>query len=326
MRKKYLLIAVLMLACFVFTGIAAAGTVYMKTSDIPMARDFSVEVAYDAQGYPKIITDYPYEETGARELNLVFNKGDFYEAATVRYSFLTGETRITGYNSYIYKDGDFDGVIAADIRSGALTMDDKVFINTNRNSAETDWVLGYSVSRKEYISYEEKTYSQAFNAMDAGGYATFLDYEDGELSAVAMQKRIDRADLFLNFSRQTGELMSASVYTYDGDYYKYDRSTGLFDGKTLTELGFEESDINLTPFTQTGVQTLVTSTEVAIPAVTVRGNPAATIVGGLLSGILIGLTLFRMFRRRKEEPKPFPAEEAPGTDETFEAPARHLGD
>ena len=336
MKKVSVTVSVLALVCALLMGTALADYGYTETSQIPMAVDFNVSVVFDAQGRPQIITDYPFEETGARELNLVYNKGDVYEAITLQYEYPSGKTSVRGWNGDLYSYADIEKKAVEDIRNGEVTLDDAVFVNTARFSAEADWVLQYSLSQHRYLSYEEKTHAQAFNAMGSGGISRSLYYRAGELTSTRVQIRTEDADLLIDRNR-TGEIEYASVHQYRPTlaYYDYDASTGLFGGRTLSSLGFADSDLELDPLAMIGDRTGQVSTSVVVadnvPAPGSRGHTTTTIVGGLLAGILIGLTLFRMFRRRKAEPaKPVPAvetpvpEEAPAPEETFETPARHM--
>ena len=216
---------------------------YTDTSLIPMAVDFSFSIEFDAQGNPQIVTDYPFEKTGARQLNVVYNKGDIEEAVTLVYEYPSGKTRINGWNGDLYRDGaSFERTIYGEIRSGVLTPADSIYLNTVRNSAETDWVLEYSVSQQRYLSYEEKTHSQGFNAMAAGGISKSLYYWADELDSSRVMIRTDNADLLIDRNR-TGDITYASVYQYAPtfEFFDYDPSTGLFGGRSLSDLGFNES-------------------------------------------------------------------------------------
>ena len=313
------------LLALVFTllgGTASADYGYTDTSLIPMAVDFNFSLEFDARGNPQIITDYPFEETGARQLNLIYNKGDIYEAVTLVYEYPSGVTRINSWNGDLYRDDDdVEQKAYEDIRSGVLTMDDSIFLNTAKNSAETDWVLEYSVSQHQYLSYEEKSHSQGFNAMGAGGISKSLYYRANELDSTQVMIRTDISDLLIDRSR-TGDITYASVYKYSPTFecYDYDPSTGLFSGHRLSDLGFNDSDIELEPLAMISDTTghVTTSVSVAddLPATIVKGPSTAAIVGGLLAGLLIGLTLFNMFRRNKDRPaKPVPAAETNTKDE-----------
>ena len=107
MRKVFLPALLLMLICAACFVPAFADYGYTETSQIPMAREFTVEVVFDAQGNPRVLTDYPYHETRAQEMNLVYNLKGQREAVSLNYRFATGETLISGYSipgGYDYSD------------------------------------------------------------------------------------------------------------------------------------------------------------------------------------------------------------------------------
>ena len=331
-----IILSVLLTLTFVaFISAASADYGYTETSQIPMAVDFNISVAFDAQGNPQIVTDYPFEETGARVINLVYNKEDISEAISLQYEYPSGSTSLSSWDSNLYNNENIQKKGYEDIRSGKVVLDDSVYISTNSYSAETDWVLVYSLSQHCYLSYEEKTHAQAFNAMGSGGILKALYYQDGMLSSSRVMKRTENADLIIDRSG-AGDIEYASVYQYQPVrlYYDYDASTGFFGGRRLSSLGFEDSDIEIEPLAMTGSRTGRVTTSVTvkdnIPAVT-KGHTAFTIAGGLLAGLLIGLTLFRMFRRKKNNrPESVLTGEtavqngAPVQEEAFEPQTRYM--
>ena len=244
--KKLLVIAIALLMSIAIMGSALAEYGYTNVSQLPMAVDFTFDVTYDDAGLPHIVTDYPFESTGATEMNLTYNKDDIREAAVLTYFAETGETAITGYNGKVYP---YDVHTAAyeDIRNGVLTLDDAVCINTTNNSlSKTDWVLTYSISAKAFIEYEEKTNSQGHNAMGAGGERKLVSFRDGTLHDSYYQKRTEDGDLCICYDSE-GQITYAYVYLYRGEnegYYTCDIISGLFDGKKLSELGYNDDDIN----------------------------------------------------------------------------------
>ena len=128
-----------------------------------------------------------------------------------------------------------------------MELEDKIYICTSHNNAKVDWVLYYSISKKAYVQYDEKTFSQGYNAMGAGGVHKRISYTNGKMSSVDAYARIDEGDLHLLYDNN-GNIESAYVSLHKGankGSYDYDKSTGLFGGKTLTELGFSENDINI---------------------------------------------------------------------------------
>ena len=85
--KKLLTFALAMLMCVVIVGTSLAEYGYTKLSQIPAAVDFTFDVTFDEEGLPHIVTDYPYKETGAEELNLTYNKDDIREAAVLNTEY-----------------------------------------------------------------------------------------------------------------------------------------------------------------------------------------------------------------------------------------------
>ena len=75
MLKRILSVIALVLVFAVLSGTALADYGYTSVDSIPMARPFTVKVAFDENGLPQVITDYPFEETGADEMNLVYSDG-----------------------------------------------------------------------------------------------------------------------------------------------------------------------------------------------------------------------------------------------------------
>ena len=306
-HRHYICVLIMALMFILLIGAASADYGYTNVSQIPMAVDFSVRVDFDDAGMPHIVTDYPFEETGATQMNLVYNKGDIQEAVTLQYQYPSGVTSIGGYDSRLYDYAHLEDAYQA-IRNGELVRDDLVYVNTSGFSAETDWILVYSASAKHYVEYTEKTQAQAFNAMGSGGVAKSVYYIANEIDYTRVLVRIDDADLIMERNR-TGDLTFAYVSQYRPDNvgYDYNPSTGLFGGHSLTELGFNESDLEISALAargdRTGTENTYTSVSVVKdPTVEVAPRSTVTIVGGLLSGIMIGITLYYLFRRRKSKP------------------------
>ncbi len=221
---------------------------YISVSQIPMAVDFTVSVEFDDAGNPRVVTDYPFETTGATEMNLTYDKDDIRDAITVNYRADTGKTRIIGFNRKVFPDFDTSG--AGDmIRNGVLTLHDSVYVGTKNENDQTDWYLAYSISEKTYVFYEEKTHSQGYKSMGVGGTAKTINYTNGIISESAIIKRMKNADMILNFD-QFGNISKCSVAQYrpESKTYECDPATGLFDGKKISELelGFEEADLQAT--------------------------------------------------------------------------------
>ena len=305
--KKVPVTLMLLLICLVFIGTASADRGYTTTDRIPMAVDFTVTVELDSNGMPHVVTDYPFAETGATQMNLVYSKNGRYEAAVLNYNPATDATTIAGFDSSIYPNGNYYGDILRDIRDGVLTLTHRVFINTSHFGAGTDWVLTYSTLLKEYVEYTEKTYAQSFNAMAAGGTARTIYYENGTLASSRTDKRNETADLLIEYDR-AGNLVHAWVQNYGivTSTNNYDPSTGLFGKYTLSELGFDDGDLSIPALAAIGDtdeaesdtdETEEEPSEISVPAT--GRSPAVTLAGGLIAGILIGVTLYYLNRRRK---------------------------
>ena len=124
MKKMYLPVSVLILICIVLPGLASADYGYTSVSDIPGASHFSFRVDFDDNGLPHVVTDYPFRETGASELNIPYNRGSEYEVLTLNYRPSTGVTRITSFNGDIFKSNPAAEGAYEMIRNGELTPDD----------------------------------------------------------------------------------------------------------------------------------------------------------------------------------------------------------
>ena len=315
MKKSYL--TAIILACVLSAGPALADYGYTSVSQIPMAVDFSVRVDFDEAGRPHVVTDYPFEETGATEMNLVYNKGEEQEVFTLNYRYPSGETRVGTRNGEMFRDDNLEEGYRM-IQNGELDLDDQVYVNTSHFSAETDWILTYSTRAKDYTRYEEVTHAQSFDGMGTGGTERSVFYRAGEIESTRMVKRNANEDLLVEYDPY-GEITLAYIVRYGEKYsttYSYDLSTGLFGGHPVTELGFAEEDLKAEPLASLGSRT---GTEVKVPAAPMpSGRIYGRVLGGLLAGILIGITLYYMFRRRKQDRKEKPSaetESAPGQAE-----------
>lgn len=286
----------LLLMCLVFAGTALADRGYTTTDIIPAAVNFTIAVNFDNDGLPHVVTDYPFDKTGATEMDLVYNKGSEYEAAVLKYTPATGATVIEGFNSSIYPDGS-SVAIRRDIQNGELTLDDKVYISAMNRSTGTSWSLAYSTSQKNYVEYTEKTCAQAFNAMGPGGTAKSVYYQSSTIVSSRILKRLENADLLMEYD-PNGNLEYASVQTWGilTASYDYNPSTGLFGKYTLSELGFDDEDLSIPAPAAVGEEEEVPA-ETILPAS--GKSPAVTLAGGLVAGILIGVILYYMNRRKK---------------------------
>lgn len=304
MRRKALPVFILLLLCAALAGTAQAeGYGYTDASQIPMAYDFTVNVLFDDAGMPTILTNYPFEAAGADEMNLVYNTDSIDEAIVLNYSYSTGETRIASWSGNLSDDNPIDGFYRL-VQSGEVTLDDHVYVNTSHFSRETDWILEYSLKNKRYTRYTERTYAQAFDAMGSGGVDNTAIYSPGRLDSVRVMKRSDDADLIMEYDSH-GNLTDASIVQYSPEFanYDYDPSTGLFGGYQITDLGFEEADMEILPLAslEARKETTTTATAVSVPPAETRSP--AVFAGSLLTGVLIGLALVTRLRRRMKERK-----------------------
>ena len=312
MRNTGFILAVLVLACVFAIPAACADYGYTTVDSIPMAVDFTVRVDLDENGLPRIVTDYPFEETNAAEMNLVCNK-DGKEAFSLKYSHAAKSTSVSGYAPDVLGSGSADAPYRA-LRNGEVSLGDEVCIGTSRFSRETDWFLYYSLSGRCYTRYAERTFAQAYNAMAPGGVENSVSYANGQIVSSRVIKRLENADLDLWYSR-AGDIESGDIVVYSPEsaWYSLDTSTGLFGGHTVTELGFEEADLEIPAPAAVGerVSTLAGVPE-DIPAPAAESSSFA-LTGGLLSGIVIGLVLYILLHRKKETPSE-PAKAEKGGD------------
>ena len=325
MRRGFLLIMTTILACFVFMGAAFADYGYTNVSDIPMAEEFNIRVDTHVDGrYYKIETDYPFESTGASEINLRYQTPDGEEVFTMKYEYPSRTTEIGGYYPKYLRNGTMEEAFQL-VESGKAVWDGEVHIGTNHFSTATDWFLVYSTNEEggnQYTSYEERTHAQAYDGMGPGGSAKSVQYKNGQIVSSRLLKRIDSADLYVEYN-QYGEITFSyiSQYTPEDQVYSYSPYTGLFDGHKITELGFEEADLQngalaaigertavLTDTTDasdtivvttmndviTEMDTTETTTTIAeepvVPAVQ-ADNSNFKFASSLIGGLLIGLTL-----------------------------------
>ena len=321
MKKNGIILAALMLICCFMIPAACADYGYTTVDSIPMAVDFTVEVEFDDAGHPHVVTDYPFEETGATEMNLVFFKGES-EAFTLTYKHGTKSTRMTGYYPDVLGSDSADAAYRM-IRSGEVSMGDEVCIGTSHFGHTTDWFLRYSRSSGSYTSYSETYLAQSYNGMAPGGTDRTIYYAGGNITASRILTRTENADMEIEYT-SNGQIENGYIVVYNPNYsmYYYDASTGLFDGHSATELGFEEADLQADPLAAVDEEVY---TVVGVPEdipeelrQTAADRSTFAMTGGLLSGILIGLVLYVLLRRRKKAPAEQagkPAEEPAKADE-----------
>ncbi len=323
MMKRILSVIALLLAFAVLAGTALADYGYTSVDRIPMAKPFSVRVAFDENGLPQVITDYPFEETGADEMNLVYKKGED-EVFTLNYRRSTGKTRIGTWDSSVFAREPGEEAYRM-IRNGEVTLDDEITINTAGFGHGTDWFLVYSSGQGNYVQYSEASNAQTFNAMGEGGVRKTLLFFDGELDGSWVQKRGRDADLVIEYDTY-GELEYASIQQYgNGDFawYDYDPSTGLFGGHPITELGFEESDLAIEALAARGTRTETLIRDYETQIVTDAKDMAKSTIrvsGGLVTGIIMGIVLYYMIRRGRQNAKEKAALKKEAEDKAAEKP------
>ena len=162
MKKKLLTMAALLLVCVLSAGMASAEHGYARVSDIPMAVDFTYSVEFAEDGTPYVQTDYPFEETGAMQMVLIYinHKEGLayisYDPATKQASFFHVEVgpRSMDTEQKIQKAAQM-------IRDGKMELW-FIDIGTVHGGPDTDWWLAYHVPQKYYWSYEERTFSPSF--------------------------------------------------------------------------------------------------------------------------------------------------------------------
>ncbi len=333
MRKTLAAILALMLLSFIIAGAALADYGYTAVENIPMAVDFSVDVLLDDTGRPQIVTDYPFDQTGAEEMTLAYSI-DGEEAFELNYQYRTKTTRVGGRNPQLL-GSDSDTAAYRTIQDRKATLQDEVIIHTAHYSSTADWFLYYSRSEERYTRYSEKNHAQAANAMGPGGTDRSVYYFFGEIDSASVTRRLPDADLLLQYNRY-GEVTSGMVMSYSPEYadYHYDASTGLFDGHPVTDFGFTEADLETEPLAMIGDKTgTLVSVPEEYPIAKTADRVTFRMTGGLLAGLMIGVTLFCLFRRKKKEPAeqektdtPAGADSIPVQEETYESPKTFQAD
>ena len=315
MRREYrgirtlLFLAVLLLGCFGLPGAALGEYGYTRVSQIPMARDFTVNVEFDEAGKPLIVTDYPFEAAGAEAMTLVYRTRRVCEAAILTYHYPAGNITC-GYYSNLFDSAED---VCEKIRSGNVTLEGHVYLHSERNSEETDWFLGYSLEDHQFVEYTEKSFCDGFFGMKAGGIQKSVYYKGGLIDSMYMDKRTDAGDLVLKYNPY-GEITSGRVDLSRPRraVYHYRVSTGLFGSRPVTELGFEEADLNILPLASLSDPLVpLVETEPVEESEPVAEAPAEeepetdagrpSVAGGLLVGTGIGVAGYYMLRGKKEK-------------------------
>lgn len=254
MKKKLLAIAIAALVCVLSAGMASAEHGYAKVSDIPMAVDFTYSAGVEEDGTPYIQTDYPFEETGAMQMVLIYVKEGHPRAAEVFYDPGTKKTYFGSFDKEVYTSQDREQIIPEAvrmIRDGEL-VPGYIFFGTLYGDSNIDWWLEYSVPKQQYVEYEERTFSSRYNVRDGKGMQKGIRYEYGVLFDSYINKSSPvpyYAYMHLHFNAYGKLTRSTHVRRESSEieYYNFDPKTGLFDGKEIGELnwGFTEADLQV---------------------------------------------------------------------------------
>ncbi len=300
-----LLVSAVML-CMMPVCTAFADTDFSSVTGIPQARDFDVRVDLDA-GVPRIVTNYPFDETGATEMHVEYRRGED-DAVALDYNARKGTTTVGAYYSNIMDDPSLEDV-GKGIADGSLTPGEFIYVNTSNFSDETDWTLVYSTKENQYVSYSEKTHGQAYNAMGNGGVSKTVSYFNGQFDVQQVLVRVFNenlnADLCIEHN-QRGYISHAYIVHYSDNnrIYNYDPATGLFSGHPITDLGFTEEDLMTAPLVSDRVQavdTVETVETVAEPEPVIVVQEAkpdyVPYTFGIIAGVAIGMSVYYAFRR-----------------------------
>ena len=255
MKKKLLAIAAMLLVCVLFAGMASAEHGYARVSDIPMAVDFTCSLEIAEDGTPYVQTDYPFEETGAMQMVLIYinHKEGLayisYDPATKQASFFHVEVgpRSMDTEQKIQKAAQM-------IRDGKMELW-FIDIGTVHGGPDTDWWLAYHVPQKYYWSYEERTFSPSFyDEKNPDGKLSIIYYGlDGVMTRSYIRKispSPNYAELYLNYDAYGKLTDRTSIMPVFPDFRPvlYDPETGLFGGKKIDELDgpkFTEADLQV---------------------------------------------------------------------------------
>ena len=255
MKKKPLVITALLLVCVLSAGMASAEYGYTRVSDIPMAVDFTCSLEIAEDGTPYVQTDYPFVETGAMQMVLIYinHKEGLayisYDPATKQASFFHVEVgpRSMDTEQKIQKAAQM-------IRDGKMEPW-FIDIGTVHGGPDTDWWLDYHVPQKYYRSYEERTFSPSFyDEKNPDGKKSIIYYgPDGVMTSSYIRKispSPNYAELYLNYDAYGKLTDRTSIMPVLPEFRPvlYDPETGLFGGKKIDELDgpkFTEADLQV---------------------------------------------------------------------------------
>jgi len=250
MKKTLFVMVIAALVCVLSAGIASAEYGYTRVSEIPMAVDFTYSVEFEEDGTPCLETDYPFEETGAMQMILMYIKEPQPFPLEIFYD------PVTKLSTFDIPRGWFPGLdkeqasreAARMIREGEITPD-YIMIGTVHGGPETDWWLEYSVPKQQYASYTEKTFSPSYKEIAPNGKYSVINYTDGiiflsNIRKISPSPYYGILDLYYD---AYGKLFHYTYVVTPSETLHYDPETGLFGGKRIDELdaGFEEADLQV---------------------------------------------------------------------------------
>ena len=334
LRLSLILLTAAGMLCLMPVCAALADGDFSSVDGIPQARDFDVRVDLD-MGVPRIVTNYPFDETGATEMHVEYRRGND-DAVALDYSARKGTTTVGAYYPDIIEDPSLEDV-GKGIADGSLTQGEFIYVNTSNFSEEADWTLVYSTKENQYISFTEQTHAQAYNAMGDGGVSKTVNYINGQFDVQSVLVRIFNenlnADLIIDHN-QKGYISHAYIVHYSDNnrIYNYDPATGLFSGHPITDLGFTEEDLMTAPLVSDRVQavdTVETVETVAEPEPVIVVQEAkpnyVPYTMGIIAGVAIGMSIYYAFRRwwnRRKASSGNPGEKLEDTVRDLEMNAR----
>ena len=255
MKKNLFVMAIAALVCILFSGIASAEHGYTRVSDIPMAVDFTYSVEFAEDGTPYVQTDYPFEETGAMQMILIYCKEDRPTTLQILYDPVTKQSNFCTFPEDLFPGLDKEQAFreaARIIRDGEMILY-CIQIGTVHGAPDNDWWLEYFVPGQQYVTYTEKTFSPSYNETDPNAKYSIIgiNYTDGMVSLSYIWKTSpmpNHTHLCLYYNAY-GKLIPSYSYIQktspEVETLYYDPETGLFDGKRIDELdwGFTEADL-----------------------------------------------------------------------------------
>ena len=251
MKKTLFVMVIIVLACILSAGLASAEYGYTRVSDIPMAVDFTYSVEFAEDGTPHIQTDYPFEETGAMKMDLIYEKTDQPTGLRIFFDPVTKQSVFGNYKGdSLPKQACREA--ARMIRDGEMILD-CILIETLYDDPDTDWWrLEYSVPRQQYRTYTENTFSPSYNKTDPNGKRSLISisYSDGVMfiSSNMIRPLTQNTEELILVYDAYGKLIPSTyiLKTYPELYaFHYDPETGLCDGKRIDELCLEFTEADL---------------------------------------------------------------------------------